>query len=51
MPHNVVGQSLGEMRMDYTEGHRAAQMMEKEGGHFASSIAKAYYHEIGRAHV
>jgi hypothetical protein len=30
--------------MDYTEGHRAAQMMEKEGGHFASALAKAYYH-------
>jgi hypothetical protein len=29
--------------MDYTEGHRAAQMMEKDGGHFASAIAKAYY--------
>ena len=30
--------------MDYTQGHRAAQMMEKEGGHFASALAKAYYH-------
>lgn len=30
--------------MDYVEGHRAAQMMEQEGGHFASALAKAYYH-------
>ena len=29
--------------MDYTQGHRAAQMMEQEGGGFASALAKAYY--------
>lgn len=29
--------------MDYDEGHRAAQMMEKMGGGFASAIAHAYY--------
>jgi hypothetical protein len=33
----------GEMRMDYNEGHRAAQVMEQRGGGFANAIAQAYY--------
>lgn len=29
--------------MDYTQGHRAAQMMEKQGGSFERQLALAYY--------
>jgi hypothetical protein len=43
MPHNVVGQLKGEMRMDYTQGHNACQNMERMGGSFERQLALTYY--------
>jgi hypothetical protein len=43
MPHNVVGQLKGEMRMNYEQGHQASQNMEKMGGSFERQLALAYY--------
>jgi hypothetical protein len=43
MPHNVVGQLKGEMRMTYEEAHKAAQLMERLGGSFERNLALTYY--------
>jgi hypothetical protein len=43
MPHNVVGQLKGEMRMTYEEAHKAAQLMERIGGSFERNLALTYY--------